>query len=135
MWSLAGVSRCEQSGGRVLGGGVSGVRPIGQELAQWFGGMGADALEDVAEIGEGIDTRPFACGDEAGEDGGGSPSVSMPSKSPGPRAHEEADMRRTRHFGQLGLDSAPRSGIMNAGQRDAALSEKAAKRFFGDIVW
>ena len=33
--------------------------------------MGADALEDVAQVGEGGDMDRFACRDEAGEDGGG----------------------------------------------------------------
>lgn len=38
------------------------------------------------------------------------------------------DMRPARHFGQLGLDTAPPSGIINAGQRGSARLEKAVER-------
>lgn len=37
--------------------------------------MGADAVEDVAKIGEGADLMSFARGDAAREDCGGSPAV------------------------------------------------------------
>ena len=56
-------------------------------------GVGADALEDVAKVGEGIDLESFAGGDEAGEDGSGPSSVIasekelvLPSDSDSPQA-------------------------------------------------
>ena len=40
------------------------------------------------------------------------------------------DMRPTRHFGQLGLDTARGFGIMNTGQREAVFSEQRVNGFF-----
>ncbi len=37
-------------------------------------GIVADALEDIGEVGGGVNMESFAGGDEAGEDGGGSPA-------------------------------------------------------------
>ena len=65
----------EGSGGEVVGGVVSGFPVVGEEFLEPFGGVGADALEDVAEVGEGIDLESLTRDDEAGEDGGGSPAV------------------------------------------------------------
>lgn len=74
--------RCKGSGGEVLGGGLSGFPVVRQEFLEPFGWMGADAMEDVAKIGEGIDLESLAGGDEAGEDGGGLPSVIAAEEQP-----------------------------------------------------
>ena len=44
---------------------------IGEQVWQAAGGVGADPVEHVAEVGERIDVEPLAGGGEAGEDGGG----------------------------------------------------------------
>ncbi len=38
---------CRGSGGKVLGGGLSGFPVIREGLSDPFGGVGADAVEDV----------------------------------------------------------------------------------------
>ena len=51
-----------------MSGVLSRVPRVQQELFEPFGRMGADALEDVAEVGERGDLQSLAGGDEAGED-------------------------------------------------------------------
>ncbi len=58
-----------------MGGGLSGFPVIGEEFLEAFDRVGADALEDIAEVGEGVYLESFAGSDEAGEDRGGSPTV------------------------------------------------------------
>jgi len=41
---------------------------VGKQALRAGCGMGADAFEDVAQIGERIDAESFARGDEAGQD-------------------------------------------------------------------
>ena len=53
------------SGGEVLGGLLSGFPVVRDEFLEPLGGMGADALEDIPKVGEGIHTEPFPCGNEA----------------------------------------------------------------------
>lgn len=91
--------------------------------------MGADAVKDIVEVAEGGDVESFVCGGEAGDDRCTSPCISLMKNSPGPRPNGEAGKRPIRHFSQCGLDTASGSGIMNAGQRDTRVSEKANKRF------
>jgi hypothetical protein len=49
----------------------------------------------------------------------------------GPRPNGEAVMRRTRDLGQLALDTARESGMMNVGESDTAPSGKGVKGFLG----
>ncbi|MDP2895892.1 MAG: hypothetical protein Q8Q12_04945 [bacterium] len=67
--------RGKESGGKVWGGGLSGFPVIGEEFLEAVHGVGADAVEDIAEVCERVDLESFARRDEAGEDGGGSPAV------------------------------------------------------------
>jgi hypothetical protein len=62
------------SGGEVLGGVVSGFSVVGEGV-EAVPRMGADALEYVAEVGEGIELEKLARAYETGQDGGGSPAV------------------------------------------------------------
>jgi hypothetical protein len=57
------------------------VPKIGDD-EETFGGMGADALEDVAKVGERVDMESLAGGDEAGQDGGGLPAFIAPEEEP-----------------------------------------------------
>ena len=63
----------------------------------------------------------------------GCPPLSLPKISPGSRPNGEANMRRTRHFGQIMLDTAPGFGIISTRQRGAPPWEKAVKRFL--VTW
>jgi len=44
--------------------------------------MGADAVEHVAKVGEGVGLESFAGGEEAGKNGGGSPAFITAEKQP-----------------------------------------------------
>ena len=55
---------------------------VRQEFHEAVHGMGADALEDVVELCERVDLESFARGNEAGEDGGGSPTFIASEKEP-----------------------------------------------------
>lgn len=57
-WMLGGG----ESGGQVLGSGLSGFPVGGEEFFEAAHGVGADALKDVAQIGERIDLESFAGG-------------------------------------------------------------------------
>ena len=63
-----------------MAGGLSGFPVIGEEVAEPVHGVGADAVEDVAEVGEGVYLESFARGDEAAQDRGGSSACLEPSK-------------------------------------------------------
>jgi hypothetical protein len=65
-----------------VGGGVSGFSVVREESLEATDRMGADALEDVAEVGEGMDLKPFAGADEAGEDRGRSPGAIASEEEP-----------------------------------------------------
>jgi len=69
-------------GGEVLAGGLSGFPVVGEEVVEAVDRMGADAVEDVAKVGEGIDLESFGRGDEAGQDGSSSPSVIASEEQP-----------------------------------------------------
>ncbi len=43
---------CEGSGGEIVGGALSGFPVIGEELVEPVNGMSADAVKDVAGVGE-----------------------------------------------------------------------------------
>ncbi len=45
-------------------------------------GMAAEAFEDIAQVGEGVDTEPLARADEAGQHGRGPSSVVAAQKRP-----------------------------------------------------
>ena len=62
--------RCKESGGDFLSGVLIGFPVIGEEVVEAVDGVGADALKEVAKVGEGIDLESLAGGGEAGEDGG-----------------------------------------------------------------
>jgi hypothetical protein len=75
----------------MLGGGGSGGEVFGwcfghpvvrEEFLEPFGWVGADALEYIAEVGERVDLESLAGGDEAGQDGGGSPTVIAAEEQP-----------------------------------------------------
>ena len=83
-----------------MGGVLSGFPVVGEEVVEAVNGMGADAVEDVAEVGNRVDLESLAGSDEAGEDGRISPSVSLLKNTPEPRPDGEAGMCPTRHFGQ-----------------------------------
>lgn len=55
---------------------------VREEIVETAHGMGADAVEDVAEIGQGVDLESVAGGDEAGEDGGSSPPFLAAEEEP-----------------------------------------------------
>ena len=57
------------------GGRLGGLPEIGKQFGQAAGRMGADALEHIAQVGEGIDVEPLAGGDEAGQDRGGAAAL------------------------------------------------------------
>jgi hypothetical protein len=57
--------RYDGSGAEVLGGGLNGFPVVGEEFFEPFNRMRADAVEDVAEVGERVDLEPFAGLDEA----------------------------------------------------------------------
>ena len=44
---------------------------IWEEFCKTLDGMSRYPINDIAQIGEWVDADPFACGDEAGQDGGG----------------------------------------------------------------
>jgi hypothetical protein len=57
--------------------------PVGwQQSRQAVGGMGRDAREYVAEVGEGIDLMTVATGDQAEEDRGGVPAGVASAEEP-----------------------------------------------------
>ncbi len=62
--------KCRESGGEVLGGGLSGLPVVGEEFLEAVHGVGADAMEDVAEVGERLDLESLTNGDEASENVG-----------------------------------------------------------------
>jgi len=62
--------------------GSDGSPVVGEEFVEAVDGMGADALEDVAKIGERINLESLTRGDEAGEYGGGSPTVIATEEQP-----------------------------------------------------
>lgn len=62
--------RCGESAREVLGGGLSGLPVVQEELLEVVHRVGADAVEDVAKVSEGVDLDSFAGLDEAGEDVG-----------------------------------------------------------------
>jgi hypothetical protein len=100
IWRLARILAIWGSDGEVGGGVLSGFPVIGEEVVEAVNGMGADALEDVAEVGEGADVQSFAGGDEAGEEGRISSSVWLLENTREPRPDGEAAMCPARHFGQ-----------------------------------
>jgi len=55
---------------RRRGGGPGCLPLIWQELGEPAGGVGTDAVEDIAQIDERIDVEELAGGEEAGQDGG-----------------------------------------------------------------
>jgi hypothetical protein len=61
---------------------VSGFPVVRKKFLEPFRWMGADAVEDIAEIHERVDLEPFAGLDEAGEDGGGSAAVVAAEEEP-----------------------------------------------------
>lgn len=74
--------RGRESGGVVLGGGLSGFPVIGEEVVEAVDGMSADAVEDVEEVSEGVDLESLAGRHKAGEDRGGSPAVVASEEQP-----------------------------------------------------
>ena len=48
---------------------------VGEEFGQSALGVSADALKQIAQISEGIDTESLRSRDEAAEHGGGAPAV------------------------------------------------------------
>ena len=45
---------------------------VGEEVFESLGGMSGYPVEDIAQVGKGIDIDTLARGDETGQDGGGS---------------------------------------------------------------
>jgi len=64
------------------GGGQCGLPPVREEFLQAAGRMGADASEDVSEVGEGIDIETFTCSCETGQDGRRPATVVASEKHP-----------------------------------------------------
>jgi len=68
---------------RCLGRGAAGRRSgfeggfpaVGEEVAEVGRGIGGDAQEDVAQVGEGVDAVAFGALDEGEVDGGGAASA------------------------------------------------------------
>jgi len=72
------VAQVEFGRGRQGGGcqpSGSGLATSGQEVGKAAGGEGSDALEDVAEILEGVDAVALARGDGAAHDRSDGPAV------------------------------------------------------------
>lgn len=112
---------------------MSGFPVIREGFLEAVDRAGPDALKDVAEVGEEIGLEPPACNHKPGADRRGSPAFIAAKEQPPSEAQGGADMGPTRHFGQLGLDTAPGSGIMRTAWKDTALSEEAVKRL-GEIA-
>src|SRR2546426_9721958 len=55
---------------------------VGKQLGDSVLRMGADAFEDVAQVGKRIDAESFARGDEAGQDRRRPPAVVAPIEHP-----------------------------------------------------
>src|ERR1035438_8998245 len=73
------------------GGGPPCSQPlVGEQFAQSLLGMATDAFEDVAEVGKGIDVEPLAGGDEAGQHGGGAPTLVAAVEHPILSAHRDS---------------------------------------------
>lgn len=94
---------------------MSGFPVIAEKFIEPANGMGADAVKHVPDVGEGTHLESFACSGETADDRSGLPPPSLMKNRAGPRPNGEVGMRPARHFGQLGLDTPPRSGIVNAG--------------------
>ena len=54
---------------------ADGFPLVGEEFGQSALGVSADALKQIAQISEGIDTESLRSRDEAAEHGGGAPAV------------------------------------------------------------
>jgi len=62
---------------------------VGEELVKLVSGMGAEALEDVAEVGEGIEVVALGALDQADQNGGGVATVVAAEEGPVVAAHGE----------------------------------------------
>ncbi len=66
----------------MLGGVSSDFPVVGEEVVEAVDGMGADAVKDIAQVGERVDLESLTRGDEAGEDGGGSSAFIAAEEEP-----------------------------------------------------
>ena len=62
---------------------------VGEEFGQSALGVSADALQQIAQISEGIDTESLRSRDEAAEHGGGAPAVVATIKHPVLSSHRD----------------------------------------------
>jgi len=72
-------SMCGLRGGSVL---VSGLPLVREQFGQPALGVSADALKQIAQISEGVDSESLRSCDEAAEHGGGAPAVVATIKHP-----------------------------------------------------